>query len=61
MTECSIEEGLCSQEQNCDLRGNWQRISLAVADALQQVSLAEMASPAGRANDPLRITTLNFS
>ena len=61
MTECSIEEGLCSQEQNCDLRGNWQRISLAVADALQQVSLAEMASPAGRVNDPLRITTLNFS
>lgn len=61
MTECSIEEGLCSQEQNCDLRGNWQRISLAVADALQQVSLAEMASPARRSRDPLRITTLNFS
>ena len=31
MTECSVEEGLCSQEDNCELRGNWQRISLAVA------------------------------
>jgi DNA-binding IscR family transcriptional regulator len=61
MTECSIEEGLCSQEENCDLRGNWQRISLAVADALQKVSLAEMASPAARIINPLRITTLNVS
>ena len=59
MTECSVEPGLCSQEDSCDLRGNWQRISLAVADALEQVSLAEMAAPAGRASRPLHITTLN--
>ena len=59
MTECSVEPGLCSQEDNCGLRGNWQRISLAVADALEQVSLAEMAAPAGRASRPLHITTLN--
>lgn len=61
MTECSIEEGLCSQEERCDLRSNWQRISLAVADALQRVSLAEMASPPRRRSDPLRIMTLNVS
>ena len=42
MTECSVEEGLCSQEDSCDLRSNWQRISLAVAQALRDVSLAEM-------------------
>lgn len=63
MTECSIEEGLCSQEDSCELRGNWQRISLAVARALQDVSLAEMSAPPGRpgvaAQNPLRITTLN--
>lgn len=59
MTECSIEEGLCSQEDSCELRGNWQRISLAVADALQKVSLAEMAAPAGRGSNPLHITTLS--
>jgi FeS assembly SUF system regulator len=67
MTECSAEEGLCSQEDSCGLRGNWQRISLAVAHALQGVSLAEMDAPAaGRTPDlrhplrnPLRITTLN--
>ena len=64
MTECSVEEGLCSQEDSCGLRGNWQRISMAVAQALQGVTLAEMSAPAAptprRAPDPLRITTLNL-
>ena len=59
MTECSVEEGLCSQEDSCELRGNWQRISLAVAAALQQVSLAEMSSPARTAAQPLNIRTLS--
>ena len=59
MTECSVEEGLCSQEDSCDLRGNWQRISIAVARALQDVSLAEMSAPAKGAANPLHITTLN--
>ncbi len=45
MTECSIGEGLCAQESKCSLRGNWQRISLAIAQALSGVSLAEMALP----------------
>jgi FeS assembly SUF system regulator len=61
MTECSVEEGLCSQEERCELRSNWQRISLAVAEALQNVSLAEMGASPGRRPDPLRITTLNAS
>ena len=59
MTECSVEAGLCSQDDSCDLRGNWQRISLAVADALEQVSLDEMAAPSGQNRRPLNITTLN--
>jgi len=59
MTECSVEEGLCSQEDNCELRSNWQRISLAVAQALRDVSLAEMSAPMGRKSNPLQITTLN--
>jgi FeS assembly SUF system regulator len=59
MTECSVEEGLCSQEDQCELRGNWQRISLAVAQALREVSLAEMSAPMGGKVNPLQITTLN--
>jgi FeS assembly SUF system regulator len=59
MTECSVEEGLCSQEDNCDLRSNWQRISLAVAQALRDVSLAEMSAPVGSTPGPLSIKTLS--
>lgn len=61
MTECSVEQGLCSQEDNCELRGNWQRISIAVARALEDVSLAEMSTPVKKTHQPLHITTLNAS
>jgi len=59
MTECSVEPGLCIQEDSCELRGNWQRISVAVAQALQDVSLAEMSAPMKITTNPLNITTLN--
>jgi len=59
MTECSVEAGLCHQEDNCNLRGNWQRISLAVARALDDVSLAEMSTPLRKVPGALRIATLN--
>jgi len=59
MTECSVEEGLCAQEASCGLRGNWQRISIAVARAMEDVSLAEMAQPVKADVRPLKITTLN--
>ena len=59
MTECSAEEGLCAQESICNLRGNWQRISVAVAKAMDGVSLAEMAQPIKPIASPLNITTLN--
>ncbi len=45
-TEC-IEDtpGMCSQESVCSLRGNWQRINQAVRQALESISLAELAHP----------------
>jgi len=59
MTECSVEPGLCHQEDNCNLRGNWQRLSVAVSRALEKVSLAEMSAPPNRFPGALRIATLN--
>lgn len=46
-TECSDEgsPGLCSQEAGCLIRNNWQRINLAVRDALEAITLAELAAP----------------
>ncbi len=59
MTECSVEPGLCHQESSCNLRSNWRRISVAVANALEAVTLAEMAAPLHRAPASLRIMTLH--
>ena len=42
LTECSLEPGLCSHEAQCTLRGNWQRIGLAVERALEQLSLVDL-------------------
>lgn len=47
LTECALEQGLCSHESSCSLRGNWQRIGLAVEDSLEQLSLADLARPTG--------------
>jgi len=59
MTECSTQQGHCAQEAICGLRGNWQRISVALTKAMEGVSLAEMAQPVKPATAPLHITTLN--
>jgi FeS assembly SUF system regulator len=51
MTECSTAPGLCMQEAECAIRANWQKISVAIYDALRQITLADMARPALRAVD----------
>ncbi len=45
LTECSLESGLCIHESECHLRGNWQRIGQAVEQALEQLTLADLAAP----------------
>lgn len=56
LTECSHGEGLCHQETACTIRSNWQRINIAVHDALERVSLAELARPAA-STFPLKFTS----
>ncbi len=46
VTECIADvPGECGQEDVCRLRGNWQRINLAVRQALESISLAELTAP----------------
>ncbi len=45
LTECSSVPGVCSQERGCAIRGNWQKISLAVRGALEGVTLADLVLP----------------
>ncbi len=48
VTECgqSDHEHDCELSGRCFVRGNWQRINEAIAHALHQITLAEMAQPA---------------
>jgi FeS assembly SUF system regulator len=47
VTECSDEttDSLCEYETNCGARANWQRINVAVHNALSEITLADMAFP----------------
>ncbi len=45
MTECSTTPGLCSQEMQCTVRANWQRVNDIVLQALHGISLEQMAQP----------------
>jgi len=45
LTECSSVPGICSQEAGCAIRGNWQKISLAIRHALEGVTLADLVLP----------------
>ncbi len=60
MTECSVHKGNCSQESICAVKRNWKSISDAVANALNNVSLAEMAKPLDPEPLQLKIVT-NFN
>ncbi|AKS42818.1 SUF system Fe-S cluster assembly regulator [Wenzhouxiangella marina] len=56
LTECGLEPGLCAHESNCHLRGNWQRIGVAVEQALEALSLADLAG-----EEPQRISIRTVS
>ncbi len=45
LTECSAHPGACLQESACHVREPWQRINRAVRDALEHVTLEELARP----------------
>ena len=49
VTECGgvdADHDDCELSSRCVVRGNWQLINEAIAEALQQITLAEMAQPA---------------
>lgn len=43
LTECSLEEQECEQSKFCATINNWKRINDAVSQALDAISLADMA------------------
>ena len=66
MTECTaIGPSFCELEPTCPVRGNWQKIGLAIRNALADLTLAEMTNPlpmvTARANRGQLISTLSLS
>jgi FeS assembly SUF system regulator len=57
MTQCSVHEPSCQREGFCPTRPHWQRINMAIGQALSAVTLADMANPYGR---PARDLPLRF-
>jgi FeS assembly SUF system regulator len=47
ITQCSMSHSRCGIEAVCGIGHNWQRISLAIRDALRGVTLAQLARPVG--------------
>lgn len=45
LTECSHHQGDCAIEQVCGIRGNWQLISSVINNALENVTLEQLARP----------------
>ncbi len=55
MTECSLHDGQCGIEHSCGVRASWRRINDVVADALREVTLAQMLEPPAARADARRI------
>lgn len=51
VTECSQHGSGCDMESTCSTRSNWQLINQAIRQALESVSLAQMARPANRRSE----------
>jgi len=45
LTQCAVHDGGCSIESHCGVRGNWRLINTAIRQALESVTLAQMAEP----------------
>lgn len=52
LIQCAVHEGGCSIESHCGVRGNWRLINTAIRQALESVTLAQMAEPMRRREAP---------
>jgi FeS assembly SUF system regulator len=43
LTECADSHGQCDIRSSCGVGGSWQRINLAIRQALEEITLAELA------------------
>lgn len=58
MTQCSVHDPACDRHDFCPTRPHWQRINLAIGEALAAITLSDMAAPTARAAGPASIRSL---
>ena len=56
ITECATDHSNCELEANCNVGTAWQRINVAIRDALRDVSLTELAQPSQLRAPEVRLT-----
>lgn len=56
VTRCSIHTGSCNIETSCGTRANWRLINTAIREALEAVTLAQMAAPLRRGGNENPLT-----
>jgi len=59
ITECSGDDSACEHESHCSTGGAWQKINVAIRNALLDVTLADMYRP--KKEFPLVYTALKAS
>ena len=58
LTECTMHPGACAQESSCHVREPWQHINRAVRDALDGITLADLAAPSPGSGSILSLESL---
>jgi FeS assembly SUF system regulator len=53
VTECSAHSGGCDIERHCIVKSNWRKINRVVLEALDKITLAEMARPLALVEAPV--------
>jgi FeS assembly SUF system regulator len=61
ITECTIHPGACAQESSCQVRDPWQRINGALHEALDKITLADLAKPIESENPFVPLTGIDSS
>ncbi|MDB5971829.1 MAG: system Fe-S cluster assembly regulator [Hydrocarboniphaga sp.] len=56
VTRCSIHTGDCNIETSCGTRANWRLINTAIRQALEAVTLAQIAAPLRRSSNENPLT-----
>ncbi len=56
VTECTSHPGGCTLESECSTRANWRLINVAIRQALEAVTLAQMAAPPPRPHSEAVLT-----